>query len=741
MIFKNRPFAFCCAVFLSSYALAQYLPKGIKLILIVLSAALVLLLLCFLRGFKRAAILSALCLSITLGTAYGLYYFDVACSDSMLYISEEYSVEFEITDITYQSDSIAYIDAEILSCNGDPADFNCHFTLYSPKDVIKIGDVFRADTVFEEIENTDSFDAQAYYRSKGIFVSAECYDYELIRHNTHIFGDAVRSIRSYCTEVFGTYTDPDTAGLLSALSVGDKGNIDDSIRRDFTRTGISHMLAISGMHLSIVMGCIMMFAQLFGVNRKISSAIVAIICFCFIFIAGGSSSVMRAGIMFMIMSLSGLFNRRNDSLTTLFFAVFIIVSVYPESVYDIGLILSFTATLGIIITVGPIMKRIKDRDVGRLSKLSGGICISVLTTLSALSFTLIPSLKFFDSISLMSVLSNIAITPFVTVILFTIPLFIAFSPIPSVAAGIGYMLNIVTKICVWLVGMISSVPGVAVSLEYPFMIYTFIALAVGVILMLVIRKPLANILPYVCWLVSFAVLLGGFQLGYGSSADFLFYSESGSDAVIVRNKKVSIYLDLGRGSVSAEKRAFGMSSDEMYLCDLDHWIISHYSDDIIRSLDRMSDTEYIRNIYIPNPENDTEKVIAQEISYYTEHEDIKLHYYGYGDDLDIDSVSFVIHDPVTFEDSEVVIPSAVISYGERTVTYYGRGYFDFHDAEESYDILFLGECGTKRKQTMSPEIKCNILITASVNETAVLEISGQIYGLSDKTTYRKLRIG
>lgn len=724
--FKNRPLAICCFIFLCVYYLSYYLPPWVKLIIIAVSVVVGVVF------FRRRLFVTVCSLSVAAACVFGYFYYDVHVSNASEMPCEA-TVEFEVLDISFSNDSIAYVDGK--STDG----YKVHYTVFGSPE-ISAGDVIRGEVVYKNIEQTDDFDVERYYNSKDIWLEAEVENPETVGHNDSIIRNFISSVHGFCADAFNNYTNEETSGILSALSIGDRSELDESITRDFRRAGLSHMLAISGMHLSVIMGCIVMFADLFSLDKRWSSAVVIVICICYIFIAGASSSILRAGIMFIIMSMGSLFRRPSDSLTNLMLSVTLIILFSPSAVFDTGLILSFTATLGIIVVVGKYMRKVKNERQGLLGKLWSCILISLITTLSAHAFSFIPLLLFFDSFSVISILSNLLISPVITVILFAIPLFLAVSKIPLVAAGIGYALDLVTGVMIWTVAKIAAVPNALVELNYPFVPFTLISIAVGIVFIFVFKKRNAFLMPYLCWFVTFIVAFSVYNINLSNKCDVVMYSEASSDAVIMRNSKGCIYLDLGKGSASSEKRVFKVIKDELYVNELDCWVITDYSNSIIKSANEHMNEFYIRNIYVPTPYDDVSKAAAEELKYNAGRENVNIVYYDYTEVLTINNIKVCINEPVRFEESSVSVPSAQIEYGGREISYVGCGYFDYGDPYEAYDILYMGECGTKRKQKESPHVTCNASFVAENNEVASKNIENDSFFFTDKDNRVKIRI-
>ena len=325
--------------------------------------------------------------------------------------------------------------------------------------------------------------------------------------------------------------------------------------------------------------------------------------------------------------------------------------------------------------------------------------------------------------------------------MFLIPLFLCALIIPPAAAGVGVVLNTVTDMIIDAVGLLSSIPDALISLGYPFVKYTFAAIIVGIICILIIRKRFSYILPYICWFVTFILCFSAYTISYGTASDVILYSESGSDAIIVRNNKGSIYIDLGKGSDAAEDRAFSVMEDIKCINELDYWVITHYSNNIVYSTADYMNDFYIRNIMLPYPTDDIGRAAAAEIEYYTEKENVKCIYYEYGQKLTLNGVEIVMYEPYSFEDSSVFIPSASLKCGGDEVFYAGSGYFDYCDYQNLYDYLYIGECGTKRKQINSPAITANHAVIAEYNDVATLNVEGEIIRLDDGSAYKEFRIG
>jgi len=137
------------------------------------------------------------------------------------------------------------------------------------------------------------------------------------------------------------------ANILSGLTIGYTDGIDEEIKKDFSNSNISHILAISGMHVAYITICTdYILDKLIGKrNGKIGTTILLV---RYMFITGFSPSVVRAGIMGIISIMAELFYRKNDTWNNIFLSLLILLIYNPFLIKSISVLLSFMGTIGII---------------------------------------------------------------------------------------------------------------------------------------------------------------------------------------------------------------------------------------------------------------------------------------------------------------------------------------------------------------------------------------------------------
>jgi competence protein ComEC len=201
---------------------------------------------------------------------------------------------------------------------------------------------------------------------------------------------------------------------MAGLLYGYRGGL-GSLNTDFARTGVSHIVAVSGYNISLVTSiCMIILIRLFWIPRKTAFWIIVSGIVLFVVFTGASSSVVRAGVMAIIVLLGGYLGRPRRTVNALVATAVVMVAVNPLILFwDVGFQLSFLSTLGIIYLSPPL--------AGKLNFLSEkfGLRDSLVSTLSAIMATL-PLLLFqFGQVSLVAPVVNMLvlwIVPYVMMI-------------------------------------------------------------------------------------------------------------------------------------------------------------------------------------------------------------------------------------------------------------------------------------------------------------------------------------
>ena len=266
----------------------------------------------------------------------------------------------------------------------------------------------------------------------------------------------------------------EVGALASAVLLGDKSGLSGELTRDFGRSGISHMFALSGLHMSILIGGVVLLLRRLTLHRRIVSILTIPLIFGYLLLTGFSLSAVRAGLMLLFVLVLGFFSRTPDSVTSLFLAVSAILFIVPSAVASVGLWMSFSAVFGLLVLMPRLNELFHMQKVERkgplyylgllLRRIVTAVLVTVIASLSVLPVLYISG----GEASLFSVITNLLavfLMPFFLVLSLS---FLLFFRVAFLRAAIGFILRLIGGFIISAARQISHMPNATVSLSYSF---------------------------------------------------------------------------------------------------------------------------------------------------------------------------------------------------------------------------------------------------------------------------------
>ena len=211
------------------------------------------------------------------------------------------------------------------------------------------------------------------------------------------------------------------ASLVRAMLLGEKDGLSADVESDFRDIGASHLLVISGLHLSALAAFFSLFLSLFRLGRRVKNLLTAAAVLLFLILIGFPFSAVRSGIMLLLFLFADCLGREADSLNSLGFALLLIGVLNPFSGGDVGLALSALSTLGILKLQSGISRVINRPFQNRryLRRAAAPLTASLSVSLACVLATLPVQLLVFDGFSLLSPLSSLLLVLPGTLLLYT----------------------------------------------------------------------------------------------------------------------------------------------------------------------------------------------------------------------------------------------------------------------------------------------------------------------------------
>ena len=264
--------------------------------------------------------------------------------------------------------------------------------------------------------------------------------------------------------------DKNEANLLSGILIGDKEGIEKEVQENFRDSNLSHMLAVSGAHVSYVILGITYVLKKVKVNKLWSNMITIVTLCCFIFLTGASPSVIRACIMAIYIIIGHMMHRKTKLISSVSLSLLIILILNPYKLFDIGLQLSYGGTIGIILFSGVLAKKAKLNNLleGFVNKLKYRVKQLIVVCVSAnlIIFPIIAA--HYSTMCLTFIISNICAGPIlgVIIILGFITIFVSFISI-HIAKPFALILNIFIQILMYITKICSSLPFSKIYIKTP----------------------------------------------------------------------------------------------------------------------------------------------------------------------------------------------------------------------------------------------------------------------------------
>ncbi|MGL5641242.1 MAG: ComEC/Rec2 family competence protein [Paraclostridium sp.] len=272
---------------------------------------------------------------------------------------------------------------------------------YSKKINIRPGNAVKVRGKFKYYKNLkfEDFDYGRYLKSNGYEGTIDVKSYEIIK--TDLLYAKIFDVKDKISKTM-KYLYKDKSEFINSILIGEKDGIDKNIKEIFSKTGVSHILALSGLHVSILITII--GYSIGGINKLYKLILIGILLWLYSIMVGQSPSIVRAIVCSLIAYTAVFIHERSDSMSSLSFIGIILIINNPYIIYNISFQLSFLATLSIIYFYGYINSKIKLKLIA--------------LTISANILTLPLVYLYFKNISLVSVISNVLVVPFLSIIIY-----------------------------------------------------------------------------------------------------------------------------------------------------------------------------------------------------------------------------------------------------------------------------------------------------------------------------------
>lgn len=457
---------------------------------------------------------------------------------------------------------------------------------------MKYGDSLYIEGEFkqpEEARNYKGYNYKQYLKTKKIIGTVELEKAKILKSSN---GSFIHNIQKYIKDTRnGTLTDEEGNLLLAILS-GDKDKLSEDIQESFKTSNLSHMLAVSGAHVSYIILGLTYVLQNSIIGKKNGKIVCIFFLLVFMAITNFTPSVTRACIMAVLTLFSGIIYRKSDVYTNISVAALITLIFNPYSLLDLGFQLSYGGTIGIIIFI----KRIQEKKSN--SKVINYIKQMALVSIYA-NIIIIPIMMYhFNTVSFTFIISNIMASPILGIIVITGFLFIIASiTVKPLTRLIAIFIKPILSILIKISQICSKLPFSNILVVTPYM---FNVISYYAIILYCIKSKKNNKCKIIICLLIVLILINFIIYIFPQKLRIFFIDVGqGDSTLIITPDKKTVLID-GGGSDSfdvGEKVLLPYLLDRRIL-KVDYVLISHFDTDHCGGILTIMEKVKVKNIII-----------------------------------------------------------------------------------------------------------------------------------------------
>lgn len=358
----------------------------------------------------------------------------------------------------------------------------------------------------------DLFNYKKYLERNNIFYITEIEEIYLLKKNTNIFY-SMKNI------IFKRTTNP----YLKTFILGDTSLINKNIIRNYQEIGISHLFAISGMHISLLSAIILKLLKKFNIRENNRYLIVSIILIFYLLLVDFSPSVLRAVLFFILFSINKIYYFYIKPVNIFIVVVFISLLINPKYIFDIAFLYSFSISFSLIV-LGDYINQYKNYFIKLL-----------ITSLISFIVSIPITIYSFNQINILSIIYNIFYVPLVSIIVFPLSLITFFIP------PLEIILNITIKILEYSSNIFTNID----IFKFIFCNINYIFYVIYVTFIIIFLRGLVVKKYYYLLPLLFLILIHYF-CPYFKQEDYLIMLDIGQgDSILLHSKNKNVLIDTG----------------------------------------------------------------------------------------------------------------------------------------------------------------------------------------------------
>ncbi len=476
-------------------------------------------------------------------------------------------------------------------------------------------------------KNPSQFDYSNYLKNKKIFSTlyVQKGDWKILSEPDSLSGKFLQKLndtRNSILEHHKKYIKSPNIEVLGGIVFGDDAiNPPDEIKNSFINSGLLHILAASGMNVSIIFGIWYFIGCRLRINHRIVVILGALLVAFYTLMTGMGASVLRAAIMIEFIILGKLIDRSANSVSLIFLVAFLMLLYNPAMINDVGFQLSFVVTFALIFYAQPVLEKIKNRIT---EALLGAIFIPIIAQLWAAPIQMF----YFNTFATYSILANFLIAPFIAVLSFLgfVSAILAMIPFDVFADRacmfFAIILNPVVTILIKISNYFANLPDALLTTTHPDIFRIVIYYSMLVLLGLALRKQFNNRKTWSLLLILLMLFVVSFKKIDKKELKIIVFDVGNADSFLIKTPESKyIMIDTAHGTYEGSASSFSQADSIMnkYLKDhgiktLDILLLTHFDSDHSGGAIDVMKTVNVRKLII-NQNKDSSKTTKAIFDY------------------------------------------------------------------------------------------------------------------------------
>ena len=450
----------------------------------------------------------------------------------------------------------------------------------------------------------------------------------------------------------------ENAPVATAMLFGSKENMAEDDIQAFRDLGIAHVLSVSGLHVGLLGGVILWIMACLRVPRKIKFWVLAIWLFAYGTATGFSPATLRASITLLYWEGAQYYGKSVDPPTMLSFTMATVLAISPWERHSVGFVLSFTATAGIMLLYPPLIslvyriipkRKVQPSHLSKLQKIwrsiqrfLGGFREVLCISLAAQIGVSLPVAYYFHTFPVYSIIVNLVVVPYVTLLMSVYLLTFVTNFIPYVSVFTGWMASGLTDGLLEMVNLFATLPHASITVSKP----EWIAMVgVFVLCLLCSRWIQTNLASRLLTITLCLAIIGSSLLiSYQDSraVRYIQFSVGQADSAILIDGDYTIAIDTGEDAQALLDyvQDTGRAIDALFITHL------HY--DHVGGVTNLLEAKIpIKKVYVPVgvTEQEVSEVCLEQMEKLKENH-IALTYLSAGDQIAFDQTKVTVCWPI-----------------------------------------------------------------------------------------------